>query len=146
MEMFSFTSEENTAHQDDVPETTRLLMPAHGEATLETATPIPRHSCWRTTGGYRYGERVNACERLPRTMHWGGYGDEETCLKSTMALRCCKDNVVEKRCDKRCDNGSSIHEDAGQLCIQSQEFPLVMLQPMLYPSYPDRHLSSHPLP
>jgi hypothetical protein len=75
-------------------------------------------------------------------MHRGGYGDEETCLKSAMTLRCCKDNVVEKRCDNR----SSIHEDAGQLCIQSQEFPLVMLQPMLYPSYPDHHPSSHPLP
>jgi hypothetical protein len=32
------------AHQDDVPETARLLMPARGEATLETATPILRHS------------------------------------------------------------------------------------------------------
>ena len=79
-----------------MPETTRLLMLAHGKVTHETVTPISRHSYWRTTGGYGCGKRVNACGILPRMIHWGGYGDEETYLRTTMALRCYKDTVGEK--------------------------------------------------
>src|ERR1700735_3928245 len=118
MEMFFFTGEEKyKAHQDHVPETARLLMPAHGEATLETATPIPRRSSRQLVDmDSEKGQRL-------RKTAWndalGQIWRRRTCLTSTMTLRCYKDTVVEKRCDNR----SSIHEDARQLCIQSQEFP-----------------------
>lgn len=93
------------AHQDNVPETARLLMPRDSYSNTETFILA-------TTGGYGFGEGSTSAEDcLERCIG-------ENMETKTMALRCCKDTVVEKRRDNR----SSILEDARQLCIQSQKF------------------------